>query len=33
MKRFNRLWALLLAFALMITYMPAMAFAEGGYGK
>jgi len=29
MKRFNRLWALLLAFALMITYMPAMAFAEG----
>ena len=29
MKRFNRLWALLLSFALMITYMPAMVFAEG----
>ncbi len=29
MKRFNRLWALLLSFALLISFMPAMAFAEG----
>ncbi len=32
MKRFNRLWALLLAFALLLTYMPAMAFAEDAEG-